>query len=137
LLFFFLVVLVGGTRVVFGGYSSNKVPCSGGGGQDLSRWVLTRLGLMLALSLLRWSEGEGVRSSAVFFFNEAAETGSPLYLGSTAEVPLAGHGGEVGFIRGAARYAFSLLLAGLGGEGELKHGLPVLDRGTGPGLLCR
>jgi hypothetical protein len=53
MLFFFLVVLVGGMRVVFGGYSSNKVPCSGGGGQDLSRWVLTRLGLMLALSILR------------------------------------------------------------------------------------
>jgi hypothetical protein len=92
---------------------------------------------MLALSLLRWVEGEGERSSPVFFFNEAAETGSPLYLGSTAEVPLAGRGGEVGFLRGAARYASSLLLAGLGGEEELKHGMPVLDRGTGRGHLCR
>jgi hypothetical protein len=102
----------------------------GGGDLDPRRWISTRLGLLLALSLLWWSEGDVARSGAVFF-NKSAAVGSSLSLGSEDEVPLASRGGEVGFLRGAARYATALLLAGLGGEEELKRGVLILDRGRG------
>jgi hypothetical protein len=93
---------------------------------------LAKLGLLLAISLLRWSEGDEAASNAVFFNKDAATGSSPSFACSEDGDPQAGRGGEVGIFLRVARYAVSSLLAGLGGEEELECGVLVLDRGGGP-----
>jgi hypothetical protein len=72
------------------------MPCGGGGGLDPRRQILTRLGLLLGLSLLRWSEGGAVESDTAFFNKSVAASYSLSFICSEDEAPQAGRGGEGG-----------------------------------------
>ncbi|XP_071681951.1 uncharacterized protein [Lolium perenne] len=116
---------------------SGRLPHSGDGGLDLRRQILTSLGLLLVLPLLRWLEG-GDAGSGTVFPNKLVATGSSLSMdGSKDDTLLAGRGSVGESQPDAARCVPSSLLAGHGGEEEQKRSSPILDWGEGSCPLRR